>query len=133
MFRNETFRTVWAPRLLSVIRILAALLFMEHGTSKYFGFPAPSPKDFQQFGLIGLAGAIEIIGSLLLLAGLWSRAAAFIMSGEMAVSYFMVRPSRGFFPIVNGGDTEILYCLVFFLLFLSGGGVWSLDHQRGRT
>ncbi len=134
MYTSEAFQTVWTPRLLSVIRILVALFFLEHGTSKYFGFPGPSPKDFQVFKLDRACRPCrsKIVGSLLLLVGLFTREAAFIMSGEMAVAYFMIRPARGFFPIVNGGTTEALYCFVFFLLFLTGGGVWSLDQQRGR-
>jgi putative oxidoreductase len=130
MYTSEAFRTVWTPRLLSVIRILVALFYLQHGLSKYFGWPAPSPQNFHVFSLIGLAGAIETIGSLLLLVGLYAREAAFIMSGEMAVAYFMIRPARGFFPMLNGGTAEGLYCFIFFLFFLFGPGVWSLDARR---
>ena len=108
-------------------RIFIALLYLQHGLSKYFGFPTPQPANFHMVSLYGLAGAIETIGSLLLLFGLFTRPAAFIMSGEMAVAYFMNRPPRGFFPLVNGGSLEYLYCFVFFIFFLVGPGSWSLD------
>jgi putative oxidoreductase len=127
---NDAFLSAWAPRMLSVLRIMAALLFLQHGLSKYFGFPAPSPQNFTPLSLYGLAGAIEIVGSLLLLVGLYARTAAFIMSGEMAVAYFMIRPPRGFFPMVNGGNLEVLYCFVFLYLFFAGPGPWSLDRTR---
>jgi putative oxidoreductase len=127
MFSSERMQAEWTPRLLSVARIFIALLYLQHGLSKYFGFPAPPPANFHMFSLYGLAGAIEIIGSLLLLFGLFTRPAAFIMSGEMAVAYFMNRPPRGLFPLLNGGSLEYLYCFVFFIFFLIGPGSWSLD------
>jgi putative oxidoreductase len=88
----------WAPQMLSVLRIAAALLFLQYGLSKYFGYPAKPPANFSMLLLLGLAGAVELVGSLLLLVGLWSRWAAFIMSGEIAVAYFMRRAPNGFFP-----------------------------------
>jgi putative oxidoreductase len=103
MLVNEAKLQAWSPWMLSVLRIMAALLFLQYGLSKFFGFSANPPANFYMFSLIGLAGAIELIGSLLLLAGLWSREAAFIMSGEIAVAYFMRRAPNGFFPQVNGG------------------------------
>src|SRR3954454_8190615 len=132
MLFSDAFRAEWVPRLLSVVRILVALLYLQHPLSKYFAFPAPSPPNFQMFSLIGLAGAIEITGSLLLLVGLFTRPATFIMSGEMFVAYCIVRPPRGFFPILNGGETEALFSLIFFMFFLFGSGVWSVDHLRGK-
>ncbi|MCW3474863.1 DoxX family protein [Limobrevibacterium gyesilva] len=119
--------------MLSVLRIFVALLFLQHGLMKYFGFPANSPPNFTMFSLAGLAGAIEIVGSLLLLAGLYTRQAAFIMSGEMAVAYFMLRPQRGFFPLTNGGELESLYCFVFLYLVFAGPGPWSIDATRRRA
>jgi putative oxidoreductase len=102
MLMNEAQLQAWAPRMLSVLRIVAALLFLQYGLSKYFGFPANPPANFRIFSLIGLAGAIELVGSLLLLVGLWSRReAAFIMSGEIAVAYFMRRAPNGIFPQVK--------------------------------
>lgn len=133
MLISESVREKWEPRLLSVIRILVALFYLQHGMSKLFGFPANPPANFQLFSLIGLAGMIEFFGSLLLLVGLFTRPAAFIMSGEMAVAYFMVRVSVSFFPIVNRGETEALFCFIFFLFFLFGGGTWSIDAMRERS
>jgi putative oxidoreductase len=98
MLVNEAKLQAWSPWMLSVLRIMAALLFLQYGLSKFLGFPANPPPNFYMFSLIGLAGAIELIGSLLLLVGLWSREAAFIMSGEIAVAYFMRRAPNGFLP-----------------------------------
>ena len=131
MIISEQVRAEWTPRLLSVIRILVALYYLEYGLTKFFGFPGTAPASMSFYPII-LAGLIETFGSLLLLVGLFTRPAAFIMSGEMAVAYFMVRPPRGFFPILNGGTGEALYCFIFFLFFLYGGGAWSLDAQRGQ-
>ncbi len=128
---NATLQS-WTPRILSVLRIVTALLFLQYGLSKYFGWPAHPPANFTMVSLIGLAGAIELIGSLLLLAGLFSREAAFIMSGEIAVAYFMRRAPNGFFPQVNGGGLEVLFCFVFLYLFFAGPGPWSVDALRRR-
>jgi putative oxidoreductase len=130
MLVNEAKLRLWAPHMLSVLRIVAALLFLQYGLSKYFGFPANPPANFRIISLIGLAGAIELVGSLLLLVGLWSREAAFIMSGEIAVAYFMRRAPNGFFPQVNGGGLEVLFCFVFLFLFFAGSGPWSVDAMR---
>lgn len=118
----------WRPQVLSILRIMAGLLFLSAGLVKWFGFPQPNPNfaNIQLFSLIGLAGVIEIVGGSLVTLGLFTRAAAFIMSGEMAVAYFMMRPARGFMPIVNGGTLEVLYCFVFFYLVFAGAGPWSL-------
>jgi len=132
MFESRDFRDVWAPRLLSIVRILLGLLYMQHGLSKYFGFPAAPPQNFEVFSLIGLAGAIEVIGGLMVALGIYTRWAAFIVSGEMAVAFFIVRNrlSVSFFPAVNGGQLEAVYSLFFFMFFLVGGGAWSLDRLR---
>ena len=132
MFESEAFRDVWTPRLLSIVRILLGLLYMQHGLSKYFGFPAAAPQNFQMFSLLGLAGAIETIGGLMLALGIYTRWAAFILSGEMAVAFFIVRNrlSVSFFPAVNGGQLEAVYSIFFFMFFLVGGGSWSLDRLR---
>ena len=129
---NEAGLHAWTPRMLSVLRIIASLLFLQYGLSKYFGFPARQPPNFAMFSLIGLAGAIELVGSLLLLIGVFSREAAFIMSGEIAVAYFMRRAPNGFFPQVNGGGLEVLFCFVFLYLFFAGPGPWSVDAARRR-
>ncbi len=116
----------WAPYVLSVLRIIVALLFLQHGSSKLFGFPQPMSAP-ALFTMLWFAGAIELVGGVLLMLGLFTRAAAFIMSGEMAVAYFLVHAPRGFFPILNGGDAAVLYCFVFFYLVFAGPGPWSLD------
>ena len=120
----------WAPQMLAVLRIFVALLFLQSGLSKYFGFPAPQPANFTVFSLIGLAGAIEIVGSLLLLVGLFTREAAFIMSGEMAVAYFMVRAHLSFYPLINNGRLDALFCFVFLYFVFAGPGAWSIDARR---
>jgi putative oxidoreductase len=129
---SESFRAMWSPRLLSVLRIVVALLFLEHGLSKYFGFPAPSPASFQVMGLLGLAGAIEVIASIFVLIGLFTRTAAFIASGEMAFAYFMAHFPKNFFPMINGGDAAVLFCFIFLFIALEGPGPWSIDAMRSR-
>jgi putative oxidoreductase len=121
---------VWSDRMLSVLRIVTALLFLQHGLAKHFGFPHVASFDnLQVFSLVGLAGAIEIVGSLLLLVGLFTQPAAFILSGEMAVAYFMAHAARSFFPILNAGELAVLYCFVFLYFAIEGGGAWSLDRR----
>jgi putative oxidoreductase len=100
------------------------LLFLQHGLSKFFGFPAAGPA---LSGLIILTAAIEMFGSLLLLVGLFTRLAAFIMSGEMAFAYFIAHAPKSFYPAVNGGSLAVLYCFVFLYLVFAGGGPWSID------
>jgi putative oxidoreductase len=173
MWVNETNLQAWATRMLSVLRIMAAVLFLQYGLSKYFGFPANPPPKFDMLSLIGLAGAIELVplhidfdrldmprgsarsanacrslgrrsksqnhcaevlaGSLLLLVGLYSREAAFIMSGEIAVACFMRRAPNGLFPQVNAGGLQVLFCFVFLFLFSAGPGPWSVDAVRRPT
>ena len=115
----------YSPYVLSIVRIVAALLFFSHGLSKMVGFPSPRMPD--PFTLSWFAGAIEFIGGGLLAAGLFTRTAALIMSGEMAVGYFMSHAPRGFFPQLNGGDAAILYCFMFLYFVFAGAGPWSLD------
>ena len=114
----------WRPFLLSILRVVAALLFLQSGLSKFFGFPAAGPP---LAGLIILAAIIEVIGSLLLLVGLYTRLAALVMSGEMAFAYFMAHAPKSFYPAVNGGTLAILYCFVFLYFVFAGGGPWSVD------
>lgn len=121
----------WAPRLLSVMRVAAALLFLQHATAKLFGFPHVAMFDgLRLLSLIGVAGIIELVGGLLLLLGLFTRPAAFVLSGEMAFAYFIAHVPRGFFPILNGGELAALYCFVFLFIVAAGPGVWSLDERR---
>ncbi len=120
--------TAWSPRVLSLLRIITALLFMEHGLMKLLHFPAPQPGVPSPLPpLLLAAGVIELVGGALVALGLFTRAAAFIASGEMAVAYFTVHAAQGFWPALNEGDAAILYCFVFFYLVFAGGGAWSLD------
>jgi putative oxidoreductase len=119
----------WEPRVLSIIRIIVGLMFMEHGLSKLIGFP-PVPSQPAAFHLLWFAGIIEAAGGFLIAIGLFTRAAAFIMSGEMAIAYFMAHAPRGLYPMLNGGDAAILYSLIFFYFFVAGGGAWSVDRLR---
>jgi putative oxidoreductase len=112
--------------MLSILRIVAALLFFEHGTSKLFGWPSPASAP-APFSLFWFAGAIELIGGALLALGVFTRPAALIMSGEMAFAYFMGHAPSSLFPILNRGDSAILYCLVFLYLVFAGAGPWSVD------
>ena len=118
----------WAPRLLGVLRIVTALLFLEHGTAKLFGLPHVTFFDnLPLFSLIGFAGVLEVVGGLLLLVGFWTRPTAFVLSGEMAVAYFMVHAKMGAFPIVNHGEPAVLYCWFFLFVLFYGPGRWSVD------
>jgi len=116
----------YAPYALSILRIVAAILFFEHGTSRLYGWPSPLPAP-ELFSLHWFAGAIELVGGAILLIGIFSRTAAFIMSGEMAFAYFLSHAPHAIFPILNRGDSSILYCFVFLYIAVAGPGPWSLD------
>jgi len=120
----------WSDKLLSVLRIVAGLAFLQHGLSKFFGFP-PSPMPFPSPlpPIVLASGAIELVGGALLVIGLFTRPTAFITSGMCAVGYFMAHAGMGmkFFPLINGGETILLYCFVFLYLAAAGGGAWSTD------
>jgi putative oxidoreductase len=120
----------WVPRILSVLRIVTAFLFTQHGAQKLFSFPAPPQAAHPLFSLIGVAGILEFFGGLLLLIGLFSRPVAFLLSGQMAVAYFMAHSPQGFWPILNRGELAVMYCFVFLYLFVAGGGSWSIDYWR---
>ena len=127
-----TLRLTWEPRMLSILRIMVGLLYMEHGLAKVVGFPLqPSHAPYALFTLNpGLQGLLELVGGLLLALGLFTRTVAFILAGNMAVAYFMAHAPRGFFPLLNGGELAIVYCFVFLYLWVAGGGEWSLDRLR---
>ena len=121
----------WAPRVLSLVRIVAALLFIEHGLMKLVAFPVAQPGVPHPLPpMLIVAALIEVVGGGLLAVGLFTRIAAFIAAGEMAVAYFMVHAPMGFWPSVNEGEPAILFCFVFFYLAFAGGGAWSLDALR---
>ena len=134
MMTRPRFFDIWAPRLLSLLRIIVALLFLEHGMMKLFGFP-PSHAfaGLKLASLLGAAGIIEVVGSSLLTLGLFTQPIAFLLSGEMAIAYFMVHAPKSFFPALNGGEAAVLYCFVFLYFAVAGGGAWSLDQLLSRT
>jgi len=117
----------YQPQILSIFRIVFGLLILQHGCSKWFGFPVPGPANISLMAMVGWAGVIELIGGALITAGFFTRAAAFIVSGEMAVGYFTQHFPRGFTPIGNGGNTITAYCFAALLLVFFGAGIWSLD------
>jgi putative oxidoreductase len=127
-----SFLSKWSQEILGALRIVAAFMFMQHGLVKLFGFPiAFSGGEVQLFSLIGLAGVLEVFGGLLLLIGLFTRPVAFVLSGQMAVGYFMAHASQGFWTVANGGDAAVLYCFAFLYIAAAGGGKWSVDGLRG--
>jgi len=127
-----------APKLLGLLRIVTALLFMQHGFQKLFGFPDAGhhPGPFVLLSLAGIAGLLETFGGLAVLLGLWTRPIAFVLSGEMAVAYWMfhfaggLAMPRGYFPVLNGGDAAILFCFVFLYISAAGPGRFSIDDLR---
>ena len=128
-----TWLSRWQPQLLAILRIMAALLFLEHGTAKLFGFPVtieglPDPLP----PLILASAIIELIAGVLIAIGLFTRLAAFIAAGEMAVAYWIGHATRGFWPVANEGDAAILYCFIFLYLVAAGAGAWSVDGARTR-
>ena len=123
----DSFVAVWAPRVLSILRIVAAFLFMAHGMQKILGLPVPRAVETSLLSLSGVAGLMELIGGALLLVGLFTRPVAFLLSGEMAFAYFIAHAPQGFWPLVNRGELAALYSFVFLYFAAAGGGPWSLD------
>jgi putative oxidoreductase len=119
--------TKWSPLALSLLRIITGFLFIAHGTQKILGFPPSDKPPVVLLSLPGFSGILELVGGALILVGLFTRIAAFILSGEMAVAYFMVHAKGPFWPILNKGELAVLYCFVFLYLFFAGGGPFSLD------
>jgi putative oxidoreductase len=127
MSMSDSLQTVWAPRVLSILRVVSALIFMAHGTAKLFNFPPterPAPEFMSQ---LWIGGWLEIIGGILLILGLFTRPVAFVLSGMMAVAYWQFHAPQNLHPLLNGGDAAILYCFIFLYLAFAGGGPWSLD------
>ena len=119
-----------APYFLSVLRIIAAFLFMQSGTAKLFAFPAaimPGGATASLASLPGIAGILEVVGGLLMLLGLFTRPTAFILSGEMAFAYFIAHAPKGFWPVLNHGEPAILFCFIWLYLSAAGAGPWSID------
>ena len=127
----EEFCAKWHAQFLSVLRIVTGLLFLEHGTAKYLGFPhlekVPDPVSMS-----GISGMLELVGGALIVLGLFTRPVAFLLSGNMAVAYFYAHAPRGFFPMLNMGEGAILYCFVFLYIFFAGPGPWSVDAMMRR-
>jgi len=124
-----TMTTAYSGKALGLLRIVAALLFIEHATSKLLGFP-PFPMGAPPVGsLFWIAGVIELVGGVLLLVGLLSRPVAFVLSGEMAIGYWMIHAPKSTFPLENGGDAAILFCFIFLYIAAAGAGEWSVDEN----
>ena len=123
----------YTAQLLSVLRIMSGLLFLQHGTTKYLSIPVTKMSGVAPLSISGAAGLIELVGGILIIIGLFTRPVAFILSGTMAVAYFFAHFPQGFFPILNGGELSALYCFVFLFVAAAGGGAWSVDQLRTRN
>ncbi len=132
MIGGPVFGGRYAPQALSLLRIVASLIFLMHGTAKLLGFPESEMPMPPVGSFTWVGGLIELVGGLMLLVGVLSRPVAFILSGEMAVAYWMFHAPQSTFPLQNGGDAAILYCFVFLLIAAAGPGPWSVDAQLGR-
>lgn len=129
----NTLVQTWQPRTLSLLRAVTGFLFMLHGSQKIFGYPAAQKGPFELFSMSGAAGILELVGGFLILIGLFTRPTAFLLSGFMAVAYFMAHAPQGFWPLVNGGELAALYSFAFLYLFTAGGGEWSVDQLRTKA
>jgi putative oxidoreductase len=126
--------TAWAPRALSVLRIITGLMIIQHGMAKLIGFPAVAAfANLNPLSLIGAAGFIELIGGALLIIGFLTQPVAFILSGEMAFAYFMAHAPKSFFPLINGGTLAIIFCFACLYLSTAGAGPWSVDAATKRA
>lgn len=122
----------WTCPAIGTLRIVTALLFLQHGMTKILSYPVSSASGPPEWSLLWVAGMIELIGSLMLLVGLFTRPVAFVLAGEMAIAYWMVHAPKGPFPMLNGGEAAILFCFIFLLLLATGPGSWSLDGRLRR-
>jgi putative oxidoreductase len=132
---GEHFFDIWTPRALAALRLVSGYLYLQHGTAKLLHVPhVPMFDQLHMLSVDGFAGALEIVGSLLILPGLFTRPVAFILSGEMAVAYFWVHARQGnfFMPALNQGELAVLYCFIFLFLATAGGGSWSIDALLAR-
>lgn len=131
MFGNEPLRadSHLIGKALAVLRIVTALLFLQHGMTKILSYPLSSASGPREWSLLWVAGLLELFGSLFLLAGLFTRWVAFVLAGEMAIAYWMVHAPRGPFPMLNDGEGAILFCFIFLLFVATGAGAWSVDEQ----
>ena len=128
MYASSAIPGVWTPRILSVLRIVTGFLFMTHGSAKILHFPDVQNLDhLRVFSLIGVAGLLELIGGTLVMIGLYARPAAFVLSGEMAFAYFIAHAPTNFLPLLNHGESAVLYCFLFLYLAFAGPGPWSVD------
>jgi putative oxidoreductase len=124
----KTYLVDWAPYVLSIFRIVAGFMFMQHGMQKLFGYPSPPPGGKPPLASVyGLAGTLEFFGGLLILIGLFTRPVAFLLSGQMAFAYFTRHAPQNFWPTENQGESAVLFCFIFLLLLFVGPGPWSLD------
>ena len=128
----DEFSERWAPYVVALLRIVTALLFLEHGTAKLLGFPETAMANPAVWSLPWIAGWFELIGGLLLLIGLGTRWIGVLLAGEMAVAYWYAHASQSPFPLVNGGEAAILFCFVFLYIASAGPGAWSIDRARAR-
>jgi putative oxidoreductase len=127
----EEFCAKWQPQVLSILRIVTGLLFLEHGTGKYLDFPH-LPQVPPTWSMAGVSGMLELAGGILMVIGLFSRPVAFLLSGNMAIAYFYAHQPRAFFPMLNAGEPAILFSFIFLYLFFAGPGPWSLDAMMKR-
>jgi putative oxidoreductase len=124
-----TWLSRWQPQLLAILRIVVGLLFLEHGLSKFFAFPVPFPVHPLP-PLLVAAGVVECVAGVLITIGLFTRLAAFLASGEMAIAYWMMHFPQGFWPLANKGEAAIMFCFVFLYIAAAGPGAWSIDSAR---
>ena len=130
MFNDQPdeFSERWAPTVIAILRIVTALLFIEHGTAKLLGFPdVPQIAYPPMWSMYWIAGVFELVGGALLLVGLWTRWVGILLAGEMAVAYWMIHAAQSPFPLVNKGEAAILFCFIFLALAVIGAGNWSID------
>lgn len=123
----ERSNSAWTGRMLSVLRMVVGLLFMEHGMQKLFGWPVPMPMPIALTSQMGLAGVLETFGGAAIVLGLLTRPVAFLLAGEMAVAYFQAHFPRSFYPIKSMGELPVFFCFTYLYFMLAGGGPWSLD------